>query len=188
MNGTKIACVVLMMLVASIAYGTQIMHKKAQAMKEEAEMADMDCRTAKGDSEKANIELVKLKYDSQDLRQFLDDWKPFIKRIQTVQEAEQTFQSLLRNSGILTVSQKFEVRDARDNKMMPRFLQGTLVVEDEFAKAMNWLGELERKIPLSRITSCRLKQGETGRQVNLELRFEIPIVNLDAPLDVPPAQ
>ncbi|HSI62837.1 MAG TPA: hypothetical protein VLE43_06950 [Candidatus Saccharimonadia bacterium] len=188
MNGTKIACVVLMMLVASIAYGTQMMHKKAKAMKEEAEMADTDCRAAESASEVANTELIRLKYDSEDLRQFLDEWKPFIKRIQTVQEAEQIFQSLLRNSGILTVSQKFEVREQRDNKMMPRFLQGTLVVEDEFAKAMNWLGEMERKIPLSRITSCRLKQGETGRQINLELRFEIPIINLDAPLDEPPAQ
>lgn len=187
MNGTKIACVVLMMFVAGIAYGTQIMHQKAQTMKEEAEMADTDCRAAASASEIASTELIKLKYDSEDLRQFLGEWMPYIKRIQTVQEAEQVFQSLLRNSGVLTVSQKFEVREQRENKMMPRFLQGTLVVEDEFSKAVNWLGELERKIPLSRITSCRLKQGETGRQINLELRFEIPIIDLDAALETPPA-
>jgi hypothetical protein len=188
MNGTKIACVVLMMFVASIAYGTQIMHQRAKAMKDEAEMADTDCRNAATASEVASTTLTRLKYDSGDLRQFLNDWKPFIKRIQTVQEAEQVLQSLLRNSGILTVSQKFEVREHRENKMMPRFLQGTLVVEDEFSKTMNWLGELERKVPLSRVTSCRLRQGETGRQVNLELRFEIPIIDLEVPMDTPPTQ
>ena len=53
-------------------------------------------------------------------------------------------------------------------------------MQDEYSKTLNWLGELERKLPLARVTTCRLKQGETGRQVSLEIRFEIPMINLDA--------
>lgn len=187
MNGTKIACVILMMFVAGIAYGTQIMHQRSKAVLEEAETAASDSQAARSAAEIAEINLGNLKHNTQDLRQFLTEWQPHIRRIQSVQEAEQSLQSLLRNSGILTVSQKFEVREIRDNKMVPKTLQGTIVVEDEFSKTLNWLGELERKIPMARVTSCRMKQGETGRQMNLELRLEIPLINLDAAPDATPA-
>ncbi len=187
MNGTKIACVLLMMLLAGIAYGTQIMHQRAKSAYDEAETAASDAQTAQTNATVAETALLKVKFDTQDLRQFLDEWTPHVKRIQSVQDAEQAMQSVVRNSGILTVSQKFEVRELRDNKMIPKVLQGTIVVADEFSKTMNWLGELERRVPLARITSTRLKQGETGRQVNLEVRLEIPLVDMNASQEAPPA-
>jgi len=180
MNGKKIACVVLMLIIAGVAYGTQMMQKRSKAMNEEAEMAETDAKMAEGQREVASTKLQALEYESQDLRQFLKDWEPLVRRVQSSQEADQSLQSLLRNSGILTVSQKFEVKDSKDGKMMAKVLQGTLVVQDEYSKTLNWLGELERKLPFARVTVCRLKQGETGRQINLELHFEVPIVNLDA--------
>ena len=184
MNGKKLACVVLMMIVAGIAYGAQIMQKRYQAMHDEAELAETDAKTAENACQTADTEVTNLKFKTQDLRQFLKDWEPTIKRIQSAQEADGALQSLVRNSRILTVSQKADARDnSRDSKIVPKILQGTLTVQDDYAKTMNWLGELERKLPLVRITYCRLKQGETGRQVNLELRFDIPIVNLDAQMD-----
>ena len=183
MNGKKIACILLMMIIAGIAYGTQIMQKRASAMQEECDTAETDAKNAETQRQVADTEVTRLKYETQDLRQFLLDWTPKIQRLQTTQEAEQALQGILRNSGILTVSQKFEMRENRDQKFLPRLLQGTLIVQDEYAKTMNWLGELERKLPLARVTSCRLKQGETGRQVNLELRFEIPIINLEAQME-----
>jgi hypothetical protein len=180
MNGKKIACVVLLLILAGMAYGTQIMQKRSKAMNEEAEMAETDAKMAEGQREVVSTGLKALEFESQDLRQFLKDWEPLIRRVQTSQEADQALQSLLRNSGILTMSQKFELKDAKDGKMFSKILQGTLVVQDEYAKTLNWLGELERKLPFARVTVCRLKQGETGRQINLELHFEVPIINLEA--------
>lgn len=180
MNGKKIACVLLMMILAGIAYGTQIMQQRSKAMNEEADAAETDARTAETQRNVTETELKRLEYDTQDLRQFLKDWEPAIRRLQTSQEAEQALQGIVRNSGILTVSQKFEIKDNRDQKIVPKVLQGTLIVQDEYSKTLNWLGDLERKLPLARVTLCRLKQGETGRQVNLEIHFEIPMVNLDA--------
>jgi hypothetical protein len=180
MNGKKIACVVLMMIIAGIAYGAQIMQKRAKAMQEEALMAESDARNAETEHKLVETAITKLKYDTQDLSQFLKEWEPIVKRIQSTQEAEQALQSAVRNSRIVTLSQKSDARENRESAVVPKIVQGTLIVQDEYVKTMNWLGELERKIPLIRITSCRLKQGETGRQVNLELRFDIPIVNRDA--------
>lgn len=183
MNGKKLACVLLMMVLAGIAYGAQIMQKRAQAMIEEATTAESDAKDAENSCKLTDTEVTNLKFKTQDLHQFLKDWDPVIKRVQSTQEAEQAILSIVRNSHILTVSQKTEVRENRDNKIVPRVLLGTLIVQDDYAKTMNWLGEVERKLPLIRITSCRLKQGETGRQVSLEIHFEIPIVNLQAQMD-----
>jgi hypothetical protein len=183
MNGKKLACVVLMMIVAGIAYSAQILQKRSRAMIEESSNAETDAKNSETQCKVTENEVTTLKFKTQDLQQFLKEWQPVIKRIQSTQEAEQALQSLVRNSHILTLSQKTEMRDNRENKVVPKVLQGTLVVQDDYAKTMNWLGEIERKLPLTRITSCRLKQGETGRQVNLEIRFEIPMVNLQAEMD-----
>jgi hypothetical protein len=183
MNGKKIACVLLMMIVAGLAYGAQILQKRTKAMIEEAENAETDAKNSEMQCKLTETEITNLKFKTQDLRQFLKDWEPTIRRIQSTQEAEQALMSLVRNSDILLISQKPDVRENRESKIVPKSLQYTLVVQDDYTKTLNWLGELERKLPLMRISSCRFKQGETGRQVNLELRVDIPIVNLEGQMD-----
>jgi hypothetical protein len=179
MNGKKMACVVLMMILAGIAYGAQIMQQRTKSMIEEADAAETDAKMAESQRNVAELSLKRLEFDSAETRQFLKDWTPLVQRIQSGQEADQALQSILRSSGILTISQKFEIKESRESKIIPKILQGTLIVQDEYSKTLNWLGELERKLPFARITVCRLKQGETGRQINLEIHIEIPIVNLD---------
>jgi hypothetical protein len=175
MNGKKLACVILIMIVAGIAYGTQIMGQRAKAMRDEAETSENERRAASNELEVSKI--------TKDLRNFLKAWEPVAQRIQTGQEAEQLLLSILRDSGILTVSQKFEVKTSQTNLLIPKSLQGTLIVQGEYNKVLNWMGDFERKLPLARITSCRLKQGETGRQANIEIHFDIPMVDLDAKFD-----
>ena len=46
-----------------------------------------------------------------------------------------------------------------------RTLLASLTVQDDFAKTLNWLGELERKLPVARVTSCRIKKGDAGNRV-----------------------
>jgi hypothetical protein len=183
MNGKKLVCIILIMVIAAVAYGTQLMSQRAHAMREEADAAESEAHTAESEAIIAKSNLVRLRDDTQDLRQFLKEWEPAVQRIQTQQEAEQAVLSLVRNSGILTVSQRFDLKQTAYNPLIPRVLQGTLTVQDEYSKTLNWLGELERKIPLARITTCRFKQGETGRQLNLELHIDIPLVALDAALE-----
>ena len=180
MNGKKLACIILLMLVAGVVFGTQVMTKRAKAVAEEAEGAETEKMTAESESVMATSAFVRLKNDTQDLRQFLETWTPVIGRIQSSQDAEQTVLGALRNSGILTVAQKFEVKPGGGNPLMPKIFQGAITVQDEYTKTMNWLGELETTIPLMRLTTCRLKQGETSRQVSLEVHMEIPLINLNA--------
>lgn len=184
MNNKKLACIIIIMLIASVVYGTQMMTKRTKSRVDEAEAASVEKISTESAANVANITYLRLKNDTQDLRQFLDTWTPVIEKMQSSQDAEQTVLGALRNSGILTVSQKFEMKAGNgDNKFMPKIFQGTMIVQDEYTKTMNWLGELETKIPLMRVSNCRLKQGETGHQVNLEVRIDIPLINLNAEVE-----
>jgi hypothetical protein len=185
MNGKKMACVVLMMILAGIAYGAQIMQQHCKSMNAEAEAAETEAKSSETQRTVVETSLKRLEFDTQELRQFLKIWEPTVSRMQSAQDADAALQSMLRNSGILTVSQKIELRESREVKIIPKVLQCTVVVQDEYSKTLNWLGELERKMPYARVTVVRFKQGETGRQVNLELHLEIPIVDLDAKADEP---
>jgi hypothetical protein len=185
MNGKKIAALILVMIIASIAYGTQIMQKQASAMRTEANQAIDDCNASAEKRKNAATKLAYTQSACKEYRDFLKRWTPVIQHLQTGQEAEQALMGVVRNNGLVVLSQKFEVKDNRGSSFIPKTLQGTLVIQDEYSKVLNWLGELEKKIPLVRVNSCRIKQGENGRQINMEVHFEIPLVNLDAEVEQP---
>lgn len=178
MNGKKVACVVLMMIVGIFAYAGQIMHQKADTKIRAADTAETAATNAEGELSIAQISVEKTRADAEHLVKFLESWQPHAERFQTQLEVESAIQSSLRNTGVLVMSQKFESRDLRMNPVVSKVVRAALVVEDEYAKAMNWLGELERRIPLTRIMSCTITGGENGRLVHAEISFEIPIMNL----------
>jgi hypothetical protein len=125
----------------------------------------------------------KARADAQEIIRFLDSWKQHADRFQTQLEVESAVQSSLRGTGLLVLSQKFESRENKANKVVPKVVRAALVIEDDYAKAMNWIGELERRLPLTRMMSCQLTGGETGRLIHAEISFEIPIVNLSDTAD-----
>jgi hypothetical protein len=182
MNGKKIACVVLMAIVAIFAYSGQMLHKKAAAKSAEAESAETDANTAQGALSVAQITVEKARAEADNIIRFLETWRPYAERYQTQTDIETAVQASLRGTGLIVLSQKFEQRDIRDSKnpMIKKVIQATLTIEDDYAKAMNWLGDVERRIPLTRITGCELTGGETSRLVHTEVKLEIPVMDLTA--------
>jgi hypothetical protein len=117
------------------------------------------------------------------LRQFLETWTPVINRFQSGQDGELELMKTIRNNSLLTLAQKLEVRENRTNPLVPKSLLASFTIQDDYAKTMNWLGEIERNVPVARVTSCRLKKGDGGGRVNLDVHFEIPLINLQAIFD-----
>ena len=180
MKGTKVACLVLLMVLAGIAYGSQMMAKKKNAIVEERENANIEFEDARQKCELAETTLGTFTSTSAELRDFLKLWEPHIDRLDSAQEAENALLSIVRASGVLVLSQKTEPKENRGNLFIPKSLVGSIIVQDDYAKTMNFLGELERTLPLARITQCHIKQGDIGQRINLEIHVEIPIVNLQA--------
>ncbi len=181
MNPKQLACVILMICIGMITYFGQIMHNKVNAMKESAKKATEDARTAEDGRQVSEILVTKTKAETEDLRRFLKAWIPYADRVQTEQEVESAFELSLRDRGITLVrSRKSEVKPRREDKFMPKVVQTSIVVEDDYAKVMNWFGDIEKRLPLARVTTCTLSGGSTVRQLKLDVTIEAPIVDLSA--------
>jgi hypothetical protein len=178
MNGKQLACIVLLMIVGAVTYAAQIVHKKAEAAFLAAQEVQLEAEAAAGQTEVSNIALQKAKSESQDLQRFLTAWTPQIQRLGTRQEVEEAVQANTRDKGVFVVSQRFEDKSHAGERMMPRSVLASLTLEDDYSKVMNWLGELEKKIPLARVTSCRISSASTGRQVHMEVALEVPLIDL----------
>ena len=180
MNGKKLSCVVLMMIVAILAYSGQILHQKADTQRKEAEQAETDSAAAKSELMIVDTKLKVLRDESEDVRRFLVAWTPHIDKVQLQSDVETAMLASIRNAGLVMIKNLFEVRDNRTDPVIPRIVRATITIEDDYAKTINRLGELERKLPLSRLMTCKITGGENGRQVHTEIVFEVPLPSLKA--------
>ena len=181
MNPKQLACVVLMMFIGVVTYFGQTVHKKVVAMKKSASMAQQDAISAEGARQTAEILTARTKAETEEIRRFLQAWVPYIDKAQTEQEVEGAIEFSLRERGITLIrSRKTEVKLARDNKVIPKTVLTTVVIEDEYAKVLNWLGDVEKRLPLARIKTCRITGGSSARQLRLDVSLETPLINLAA--------
>ena len=181
MNPKQLACVILLLVIGGMTYTAQIIHNKVTTTRTEAQAAEDSATTAEQERQTAEIQTTVLKTDTEEVRRFLRGWLPAIERVQTQQEAEQTIELSLRERGInLVRSRKTELRVSTNNKIIPRSVLTTLTIEEEYAKVLNWLGDIERRLPTARMKVVQITGGSTGRQLKMDVSFETPIFHLAA--------
>ncbi|WP_395734293.1 hypothetical protein [Prosthecobacter sp.] len=181
MNPKQLACIILLMIIGAMTYTAQVIHKTVATTRAEAEDAETAAVTAENERSTAEIETTVFKANTEDLRRFLRSWLPAIEHVQTQQEAEQTIELSLRERGInLVRSRKTESKQSAGNKLIPRSVITTLTIEEEFAKVLNWLGDIERRLPTARMKVVQITGGSTGTQLKMDVSFETPIFDLAA--------
>lgn len=181
MNPKQMACIFLLMIIGAMTYTAQIIHNKVATTRAEAEDAENAANLAEQERATAEVETGVFKADTEDVRRFLRSWLPSIERVQTQQEAEQTIELSLRERGInLVRERKTELKVSPSNKIIPKSVLTTLTIEEEYAKVLNWLGDIERRLPTARMKVVQITGGSTGRQLKMEVSFETPIFDLAA--------
>lgn len=181
MNPKQLACIILLMFIGALTYTAQIVHNKVNAMRTEAQDAEDAAMTAENERSTAEVQTGVFKAETEETRRFLRTWLPSIERVQTQQEAEQTIELSLRERGInLVRSRKTELKSSGSNKVIPKSVLTTLTIEEEYAKVLNWLGDIERRLPTARMKVVQMTGGSTGRQLKLEVSFETPLFDLNA--------
>ncbi len=184
MNPKQLACVVLMVFIGIVTYCAQIVHQKVTAMRDDATAAEDAATAADTSRQTAEIVVTKTKAETEELRRFLTVWTPFTQRTQTEQDVENAFDFSLRERGISLVNSRSSSPKANGkDKFMPKVIQTKLVIEDEYAKVMNWFGDIEKRLPLSKVTACSLTGGSSVRQMRLDVTIETPIVDASATLE-----
>ncbi|MBL9133848.1 MAG: hypothetical protein JNG86_21735 [Verrucomicrobiaceae bacterium] len=179
MNPKQIACFILMALIGVLVYAAQIVHGKVTSMRTEAEDALTAATTAETERSTAEIQTAMVKTETEEVRRFLRAWLPSIDKVQTQNEVEQAIELSLRESRIsLIINNTKEVKTSSTNKLIPKSVLASITIEDEYAKVLNWLGDLERRLPLARMKAVQVSGGASGRQLKLNVSFETPLFDL----------
>ncbi len=178
MNHHKAACALLLFLVAAILYGVNTLRNSTSSARETVRMSQSEAEMAEQQAQLANIQLKTLDSKTAELRLVFNEWKPYFEAHRTAQDAEQRIAEVIREGDVFLISQKFETDEVGKDSVIEEALVADLVVEDDYAKTLNWLGRLEEAIPSCRITRCQLLRGDRGNDIHLELQVQIPILKI----------
>jgi len=176
MKDQQLACLLLITIIASFCYGAHSFEQRKSFHQREANAAKEAALTAQQTFAGAKRSLDQLNRTTEGLRGFLEQWEPHLRSTQSAQATEQRVVDLVKQSGVFTESQRFELLDRRDDTVFSGALRAHIIVKDEYAKTMNWLALLEETLPTSRLSSCVIKRGESGNDIHLSLVIDLPIV------------
>ncbi len=175
MKDQQLACFVLVLVIGGFLYGAQTFHQKMAVHQQEAETAKEEAQKAQSEFGLAKQSLDKLVQETEELREFLGQWDPYLRATQSPQATEQRLVDMVKQLDIFTESQRFELLDRRDGGVFRSSLRAHITVKDDYAKAINWLATLEETLPTSRISSCVMRRGESGNDIRMELIIDLPI-------------
>jgi hypothetical protein len=175
MNDHKTACLILAVFIAGMLYGVNTLRNSTNAARAAAESVRIEAESAEQQAQLAQIQLKSLDAKTAELRAVYNEWKPHFDAYKTPQDAERRIAEVIRDGDVFLISQKFDDQDLDRNALITKALVGDLVIEDDYAKTLNWLGKLEEAIPSCRITRCNIKRGDRGNDIHLELQIQVPV-------------
>jgi hypothetical protein len=117
---------------------------------------------------------------SEELRQFVNKWKPHFALVEDQQETEARINMKVREADMLTLSQRYEQVPHkianRSIASLPTLMRATLVFDDSYGKLLNWLGTIEKSEQPTRVGKIDLSSGSRGDHVRMELTLEVPLL------------
>lgn len=178
MNNHKTACMLLLALVAVMLYGVNSLRNATSKAREISQLSQSEAESAEQSAQLAEIQLKTLDSKTAQLRLLYEEWKPHFDSHRNPQDAERKIAEVIREGDVFLLSQKFATTELEKDSIISEALTADLIVEDDYAKTLNWLGRLEESIPSCRITKCQIQRGDRGNDVHLELQVQIPIVSI----------
>ena len=117
---------------------------------------------------------------SEELRQFVNKWKPHFALVEDQQETEARINMKVREADMLTLSQRYEQVPHkianRSIASLPTLMRATLVFDDNYGKLLNWLGTIEKSEQPTRVGKIDLSSGSREDHVRMELTLEVPLL------------
>lgn len=177
MKSHQAACAFLAFLTAAMLYGVNSLRDATTAAQQLAEQSRQEAELAENQVQLAQIQLKSLDAKTVELRRLYNEWQPHFEAHRNSQDAEQRIAEAIRESEVFLISQKFDTREVEKGSLLSKALVADLVVVDDYAKALNWLGQIEETIPICRITKCTLTRGERGNDIHLVVQLQVPILD-----------
>ncbi len=119
--------------------------------------------------------LSQLRLSSHDLIVFLNAWEPYFANLNTPESSELNISMRIKEEGLVTLAQRYELVPNKGDANIPRLMRANLVIEDDYASTLNWLGRMESNLPILRTSNLRMTKGQSGNDVKLEVVLEVPL-------------
>jgi len=182
-NNKHIACLAILFLCILIFQGVSMVRTRANAMQAASAAAERTANDAAVGLRMQRVTLEDLKHKTSDLIQFLDSWEPHLARLSTAESGELNVNALVKSFGLILLAQRFELTPNRadngvpnaSNATIPQLVRAHLTVEDDFIKTLNWLGEIESKLPTARVSSLDIARGQSGNDIHMNVVVDIPL-------------
>lgn len=123
--------------------------------------------------ERANYD--RLQKSSAALLAYLQAWEPALVAVDTPEAGELDISGRIKQSGIISLAQRFEAV-ATKNANIPRVVRANLTLEDDYARTLNWLGQLEHDFPAARVSNLRITRGQSGNDIRMDLVLDLPLL------------
>jgi hypothetical protein len=188
MTQKHIACLVILFFCIVIAQGISMLNRRTNDMKAGAAKAQRDAEIAASSARSQRLILDDLGRKSADLLDYLKTWEPHLSRLSTPESVEINLNALIKESGLILLAQRFEVTPNKTggavpsaaDATIPQIVRAHLTIEDDFVKSVNWLGDLESKLPSARVSNLQLARGQNGNDVRLALIVDVPLARPSA--------
>jgi hypothetical protein len=122
-----------------------------------------------------------LTYQTADTLEFAHMWKPYFALTNDANLAERGIAMKLREAELAVPFSSFKVEDCGPlypglSEAIPQILRSEVVIEDSFAKGINWLGIMERIRPTMRICRVSISPSAGKDECRFDLVLEVPLL------------
>lgn len=176
MNNKHIACGVVALLIVLFVQFTLWVQGNRTKVQNEATAAQRAEADANAQLNQERAQLGELRTQSADLIEFLRIWQPYFTTIDNPQSAEVNLSMRVKEANLVNLAQRFEQAAQKGNASIPTVMRAYLTFEDDYARLMNWFGEIEVKMPTVRTSSVRLAKGTRANDLRMEIVLEQPLL------------
>ena len=176
MNNKHIACGIVALLIVVLVQVTLWVQGNRTKVQNEASAAQQAEADASAQLNQERTQLSELRRQSTDLIEFLRIWQSYFTTIDNPQSAEVNLSMRIKEANLVNLAQRFEQTPVKGNASIPSTLRAYLTFEDDYARLMNWLGDLEVKMPTVRTSSARLSKGTRANDLRIEVILEQPLL------------
>ena len=118
---------------------------------------------------------------SAETLQFALQWKPYFALTTEAETAEKGISVKLGESEPGVTSSSFKIVDChplypRWSGAIPQVVRGEVVIEDGYAKGMNWLGMMEKTIRTMRICEVSIARSAARGECRFDVVLEVPLL------------
>lgn len=176
MNSKHIACGVVLLLIVCMAQGSLWMHARLNKVRADARAAHQAADATAISVMREQQTLDQLRSGSKALIDYLNLWKPSFDAVDSPQNAELKISMRIKSDNLVSLAQRYEVVAQKNNRSLPYLMRAHTTFEDNYARLLNWLGQMEAELPTMRIGSIRISKGTGPDDLKMDLVMEQPLL------------